>query len=505
MACDTFLKISQKCRGQFVVLHPTETMPFIDELLVEIVATTRELSVGQRHTFYEAVGYMIREQQNDAVRNSLLDRLMRPANDVWKHVMQVGNTNAVALTEYETMQNLANVLKVNVRVCSAMEYAYRPQLMGLYLDMLHVYKFYSSKITEAVLAQGDDVIHHKNVKMMRVVKVEALHLVETFVRKAGNMTDIATNFVPPLIPPVLGDYAASVPRARSPEALQLFVTLVNKLKGEAATAMGGTLVEKVLSPVFQPTLDMIKTNHVDFPEHRLNFYRLLKALNQYCFEGLFAVPPETQQNVVNAVVWAFKHTERTIAEMGLEILDRMLTNVGGAPDAFAQGFYGTYYLSLLQDVLVVVTDRLHVSGFTMQCTILSHMFAVVAQGRVKVPLGAPAAAAAGAAAPPSNEAFLLEHVCAMIATAFPNVAKGVVREFVVGLFDQQKDLGAFKTHLRDFLIRLKEFSADGDVVDLLYAQEAEDAKRLQQQQQLQQRAAIPGLLTQAEKDEMADL
>ena len=37
--------------------------------------------------------------------------------------------------------------------------------------------------------------------------------------------------------------------------------------------------------------------------------------------------------VVDSVVWAFKHTERTVAETGLEILHELLLNVSQVPDA----------------------------------------------------------------------------------------------------------------------------------------------------------------------------
>ena len=36
MACDTFIKIAQKCRRQFVQIQVGEVMPFIDELLANI-------------------------------------------------------------------------------------------------------------------------------------------------------------------------------------------------------------------------------------------------------------------------------------------------------------------------------------------------------------------------------------------------------------------------------------------------------------------------------------
>lgn len=85
----------------------------------------------------------------------------------------------------------------------------------------------------------------------------------------------------------------------------------------------------------------------DFPEHRLKFFRFLKAVNTHCFGTLFEIPPEHQKLVVDSVVWAFKHTERNIAETGLEILYELLLNVDRTP-AVAQGFYRQFLLSLIQ-------------------------------------------------------------------------------------------------------------------------------------------------------------
>jgi CRM1 C terminal len=47
-------------------------------------------------------------------------------------------------------------------------------------------------------------------------------------------------------------------------------------------------------------------------------------VNTHCFDALFQIPPQHQKLVVDAVVWAFKHTERNIAETGLDILLELL-------------------------------------------------------------------------------------------------------------------------------------------------------------------------------------
>ena len=64
----------------------------------------------------------------------------------------------------------------------------------------------------------------------------------------------------------------------------------------------------------------------------------------------------------------------------------------------AQGFYSAYFLSLLQDVLYVLTDRLHKPNLTMHAKVLSTMFQMVEGSHVVAPLweSAPGGAVVGA-------------------------------------------------------------------------------------------------------------
>ena len=59
MACDTFLKISNKCKRKFVVQQLGEAAPFLSELLDALPATIQDLQPHQVHAFYEAAGLMV--------------------------------------------------------------------------------------------------------------------------------------------------------------------------------------------------------------------------------------------------------------------------------------------------------------------------------------------------------------------------------------------------------------------------------------------------------------
>lgn len=72
-----------------------------------------------------------------------------------------------------------------------------------------------------------------------------------------------------------------------------------------------------MDAVFTCTLEMINRDMEEYPEHRLNFFSLLHALNRECFDVLISLPPEHFRLIVDAVVWAFKHTMRNVAEIGI--------------------------------------------------------------------------------------------------------------------------------------------------------------------------------------------
>ncbi len=81
MACDTFIKISQKCRRHFVMQQAGESEPFIDEILRNLHRITADLSPSQVQTFYEAIGYMVASSINKNLQERLISQLMRMTNE----------------------------------------------------------------------------------------------------------------------------------------------------------------------------------------------------------------------------------------------------------------------------------------------------------------------------------------------------------------------------------------------------------------------------------------
>ncbi|KAL7749026.1 Karyopherin transporter [Sorochytrium milnesiophthora] len=489
MACDTFMKIVQKCRKHFIVQQMHEHTPFIDEILAKIDEHTKDLSPQQVNSFYEAVALIIAVQSAKPVQQRLIADLMRAPNQAWDVLMQRANRNENILADNDSVKLINNILRTNTAACLSLGAAFYPQLGRLYMDMLGLYKVVSETISNEI-AQDPVIGPSKaHVRALRAIKKEVLRLVETFVSRADDKPLVASELMPPLLEAILGDYKRNIPKARDAEVLNVVGTFIDKL---------GPLMADKVAPicdhVFPCTLEMINKEFVEFPEHRSGFFKLIRAINTNCFEALITLNATMFRLLIDSIVWGFKHAMRDIAEISLTVASDMFSNFSRADVQIANAFYHQYFLILLQEVFFILTDSEHQSGFKLQCFVLAQMINMVTMGQVQTPLsGNPEV---------SNVVFLREHITSMLVTGFPHLQPKQIDVFVLGLFELNSDLQRFKPHLRDFLIQLKEFA--GDTADL-YLEERELEIEKQKQEAHAKALQIPGMIKASERtDDMLD-
>ncbi|GJN22595.1 hypothetical protein PR202_gb10175 [Eleusine coracana subsp. coracana] len=441
MACDTFLKIVQKCKRKFVTQQVGENEPFVSELLTNLATTIADLEPHQIHTFYESVGHMIQAESDNVKRDEYLKRLMSLPNQKWAEIIGQASQSIDVLKNQDVIRSVLNILQTNTSVASSLGPHFFPQISLIFLDMLTVYRMYSELVSSTIAEGGPFASRTSFVKLLRSVKRETLKLIETFVDKAEDLPHMGKQFVPPMMDPVLGDYARNVPDARESEVLSLYATIINKYKSEMLED-----VPRIFEAVFQCTLEMITKNFEDYPEHRLKFFSLLRAIGTHCFQALIQLSSPQLKLVIDSINWAFRHTERNIAETGLSLLLEILKNF--QVDGLTEPLWDA-------------------SSVPYQYT--------------------------------DNAMFVRDYTIKLLGTSFPNMTTAEVTKFVDGLLSSKHDLPSFKNHIRDFLVQSKEFSAQ-DNKDL-YAEEAAAQRERERQRML----AIPGLIAPSElQDEMVD-
>ncbi|CAJ0749314.1 18772_t:CDS:10 [Entrophospora sp. SA101] len=357
MACDTFIKIAQKCRRQFIIPQQGESVPFVDEILNTIETITKDLSHQQVQTFYEAVGYMISAQTNKTAQERLVAQYMELPNAGWDRILTQISQNLDALNVPENTKMLGHILKTNVAACSAVGGGFSTQIARIYFSLFELYKAVSQLISDSVAKDGLIATKTPRVRNLRVIKKETLKLMEVYITKAEDTSQIITHLMPPFLTSVLIDYNTNVEPARDAEVLSSMAAIISKLGASITNE-----IPSILSAVFECTLNMINKDFSEYPEHRVGFFKLLRAINQHCFPALLTLPAAQFKLIMDSIVWAFKHTMRDIADTGLHICLELLNNISNQESAVANAFYQQYYLNLLQDVFFVLTDTDHKSG-----------------------------------------------------------------------------------------------------------------------------------------------
>jgi exportin-1 len=247
---------------------------------------------------------------------------------------------------------------------------------------------------------------------------------------------------------MLIDYAtASHVETRDSEVLTLLATIINKLRGSCLE-----YVPRIFENTFANTLEMIKLNFTEYPEHRAAFYSLLAAITEHCFVTLLQLPPQAFKVVVDSVIWAFHHQERKIADIGLKMCSDLIINVSRLPaehQGISNAFVQAFFLQILSSVFDVLTDTLHKPGFASQCEIINLLLQHIVSGRVTVPLWD-----ASKENFPSNVEFISQHLLMQITTRFPHLQPPQVMQFVGGLLNFQVSLEQKRVLVRNFLVEV---------------------------------------------------
>ncbi|KAH7666442.1 Importin-beta N-terminal domain containing protein, partial [Aphelenchoides avenae] len=392
------------------------------------------------------------------------------------------------LTDPDVLKNVAHILKTNVAACKSIGSPFFAQLQKIHLDMLNVYKVISSFLSNVITEHGEEVLKTPNAKQMRVVKKEILTLLSTWIARAFDSRSDSTLVTPalvikeviqPLLDTVLRDYEMNVAAAREPKVLSLLSITVVSLKEEATP-----LISPMLDAVFMCTLEMINKDMEAYPEHRTNFFQLLNAINRHCFNHMISLPDETFGLFIQAVVWAFKHSMRNVAELGFEILREILKKVDAlstTDGATAQTFYQKYFMTILEHVLSVVTDHNQVPfvGLTNLAETVCALFHA-AEERIVVNLNA-------ANPTQKNMDFIFETIAGVFKAHFSNLTEAQISVTIKGFFSFNRSVPKMREHIRDFLVQIKE-EAGEDTADLFLEEKESEIQKTQQE-----KMAIPGV------------
>jgi exportin-1 len=176
-------------------------------------------------------------------------------------------------------------------------------------------------------------------------------------------------------------------------------------------------VMNILDSVFECTLAMINKDFSEYPEHRVEFFKLLRVINLHCFNALLKLDGRQFKYVIDSCMWASKHDNREVEGQGLTMCNELVSNMADTDPQTCNAFFQQFSGTIVQDVLFVLTDSDHKAGFKSQALLLSKMFYLVESGKLQGPIYMPEQAPDN----PSNKDYLKRSVGEMLLKAFPNL------------------------------------------------------------------------------------
>jgi exportin-1 len=278
MACETYLVIAKECKEEFSK-NQGEEMPYLGSIINQLQMEIKDLEPHQKRIVYESIGWMIKACQVPAERETYLHRLMDPENIEWNNILQAVQTQGIeTLKNPNTVKEIDFFVRINMAVATSVGECYSSYLKKIYMPLLNVYKVYSQTISFQVQALGMGAASDNMTKTLKVLRKNILRLIEIFMKNAIDLNELANLFTPPL-QELMSDYEQNVPDSRDPEVVLLFSTIIECLKDKLATGM-----EVILEKLGVCTLKMIANDCQSYPEHRLNYFLLIKNIVLYCFQ-----------------------------------------------------------------------------------------------------------------------------------------------------------------------------------------------------------------------------
>ena len=253
-------------------------------------------------------------------------------------------------------------------------------------------------------------------------------------------------------------------------------------------------VPAILDNIFECTLDMINKDFSEYPEHRIEFFKLLRVINQRCFPALLKLDQPHFKLVIDSCMWASKHDNRLVEGEGLNMCIELMANMAETDQQTCDGFFQAYFTTILQDVFFVLTDSDHKAGFKYQSMLLARLFWLVGSNKISGPIYANGQAQPGT----SNKQFLETFIASLLSNAFPNLQPAQINTFIRQLFESTEDMNKFKLILRDFLISLKEFADDNND---LFTEDREQAAQEAKTAERQRAMKVGGLLKPSELED----
>lgn len=276
-ACETFLKITIKCGDQIVIINDGENEPFLNVLVRSIKDDTNDLQAHQKLMFYEAVGNMIAREQDFQKQSYYIKQMMQPTFTDWSNIFEQATSNPDILQNNMVIKALDIIIKLNERVAASTKTVYWSFGSYIYENLINSFLYYSNLVNN-LYNQGQ---FSNSLNIFKSIKKTILKFLTTMILNNDN-SEIIMNQILPMLSNLIETYRTSHVDNRDPDVLLVFSAVLEKLKNTQFD-----YIVSIWNYLCLFTLNMIKQDFISYPEHRVNFFTLVKSLIANAFDCKF--------------------------------------------------------------------------------------------------------------------------------------------------------------------------------------------------------------------------
>ena len=369
MACDTFLKIGQNCAQILIQSQENEEKLLFENILDSINTTTLSLELRQIIVFYRAVSFIIDKIENDQKRNFCVSKIFHNFYSKWQNDIKP----KLMSKEQHSFLELAKLLKINIEIGKILKKKYYLQIKTLFKETFFLYNWTSEIFNEIFTKYGEKGLILKNVGSLKNLRCEILDIYYLYLLNC--ILDEKTLFIKEnlktLITPIFLDYKNSTnPNMREHKVL----SFCNNLMRIQGFNLDHEFIRLIFDTLFIPSMDMLKKNFEDFPDIRKCFFSLLRVLVEDFCIFIFKLdenPVKAEfafETIIHGIIWGFKHADPNICDENLKTCYFLLNYI--QKENFGDYFYNKFFKQLLNDLISVITDKLHISSLKIQCKLL---------------------------------------------------------------------------------------------------------------------------------------
>ena len=474
-ACETFMKISIKCANNFIIKQDQENEEYIRELVRNVSETTKDLKPHQQLMFYEAIGNMINLENNLQKKIFYIKQLMEEKNTQWNQIFNEAKQNINILNNSNIVNGLRIIVLLNERVSFAIKTPYWSYGITIFDNLIKSFIYYSNCINENFNNnKGVDI----NTRSYMIYNRTLIKYLTSLVKNTDDLQMIQNDMLNQF-GNLIETYNKNHIQNKDPNMLLLFSALLEKIQN-----YNPDVVATIWKFLCFPTIELIKNDFQSFPEHRMNFFILLKSLISNSFESLFrAQNLSFNKDVIDTITFAINHNTPSMSETGLETLIILLQKVVSVGNIDLQNiidpFFSNYFYIIFNDVFNTMTDGFHQSGFDLQVKVIQILINVIDEKRISEGLFNKEE---------NNKTFFLKKLLNDILQSFKNITQVQGEIFCLAIFNNCNDEHKFKNVIRDFLISLKSFIGNNEA---LWEEEKKKELELAKQLEEQKRTFLP--------------